>query len=327
MWGGGIYSFKNQNENYTLSEKYGWRKNYAEDYFLDEKSSISIQRYYHLAKDDNVYSAPCVLFDMIQDLRRLLVLLIDRPMYLSYIEFANINDNTDKESRVRLFYIQVGDIDNAKKLSPVQPKSILIRKSDINDYFEKILCFWFINKKELREIIAPCISDLYVPSYVEVEFLNLSRGLESYHRFFVKQTSEEQSNVPDEREVERKKIIEFIQKHISAEYKDDFIGRVNYEKEETFRQRLNGLMKNFPEELNKQLFGMINTKRIISQIVDTRNYLTHRDSLLKYNNAISDFTELAEINKKLKIVFKFYCLILIGVDRTVVERRLLENLR
>ena len=55
---------------------------------------------------------------------------------------------------------------------------------------ESVFDHWFQEQEQLSEIASPYISDLYLPAYVENKYLNVVRGLETYHRFFINSPQE-----------------------------------------------------------------------------------------------------------------------------------------
>ena len=318
-----------------LSEEIGYNIQLPKDYFEDETTKVSFRRHYHLSPDTDELASPKALLDVIQGYRRLLVLLVGAPMYLSYVEYSipgNVIKEGNKEIRTslitRLFFSQVGNIVDAKKLSPWNPRSILISRNDIEDNLENIITNWFEKEEMFNNCFAAFISDLYVPGFIETEFLNTAKGLESFHRFFVK---DECKTVPEENDAlldkERKSIIKFITDNVSYDNIEYFVDRVNYKDEDSFRKRLQELIFGLPAKLRNKLFGELNKKGInkfIAQVVDTRNYFTHRDSISKYNNAVVDLGPLLEMHYQLSGILRYYCLKEVGVDPIIAETRLVN---
>ena len=66
--------------------------------------------------------------------------------------------------------------------------------------------------------------------------------------------------------------------------------------------------------------------KLISTIVDTRNYFTHRDDKAKYANVVSDDKTLDVLTDQLSVLLQYFCLTHIGIDPAVVEQRLLDQL-
>ena len=317
-----------------LSEEIGYNIQYPKDYFQDETLRVSFQRHYHIEPENNTCVSPKVLFEIMQEYRRLLVLLVGSPMYFSYIEFripaGVINDNGEERpisKKTRLFFTQVGDILNAKKLSPYKPRSILIRREDIEDQLEPIINTWFEKNEKFTTAIAAFISDLYLPGYIETKFLNCAKGLEAYHRFFISSNCKSKSDMNVVLDADRDKIVDFIIQNTAPENHDYFLSRVNYEEEDSYRTRLKMLLNGLPDGLRKKLFGVISKKGLnsfISQVVETRNYYTHRDSIDNYKNAVVDIGPLSDIVHQLSAVLRYYCLIEIGIESTQAEKSLVD---
>lgn len=318
----------------TLSEEIGYSIQHPKDYFQDETMRVSFQRHYRIVPNKNSCASPKELFEIMQEYRRLLVLLVGAPMYFSYVEFCIpagvINDNGTERpisKKTRLFFTQVGDILNAKKLSPYKPKSILIRREDIEDKLEIIINTWFEKSEKFSTAIAAFISDLYLPGYIETEFLNCAKGLEAFHRFFIEADCEDKAETNNVLETERDLLTTFILQNVSFENHDYFIERVNYKEEDSFRTRLNALIKSLPNNLRKKLFGEMSKKgrnSYINQVVETRNYYTHRDGIENYKNAITDIGPLSDVVYQLSAILRYYCLVEIGVDCTIAEKSLKE---
>ena len=78
-----------------------------------------------------------------------------------------------------------------------------------------------------------------------------------------------------------------------------------------------------------RLFGEMNAtqkNKLISTIVDTRNYFTHRDDKAKYANIVGDDKTLDVLTDQLSVLLQYFCLTRIGIDPAVVEQRLLDQL-
>ena len=100
------------------------------------------------------------------------------------------------------------------------------------------------------------------------------------------------------------------------------------EEEQSFRKRINELLTSLSPKFSKFLFGEMTSKtrnKLVSTIIDTRNYYTHRDEKTKYPNVVKNHKELDDITKQLFSILQFYCLTFIGVDSQIVEQRLMER--
>lgn len=320
----------------NLSEEIGYSIQHPQDWFLEETTKVSFHRNYHIAKNEKQATSYLSLFEFMQSYRRLLALLIGSPMFFSYIEFEIPNEEIKFEStdrihyhKVRLFYRQVGDIVNAKHLNPRRPQSILIRHADVTEHFNEIINKWYQLKDVFQDIAASFISDSYLPGYLENSFLNCAKGLEAYHRYFMIKGSSCRNNGSDNIiENDRQKIIDYIVKNVLPANQDYFLSRVKYEEESSFRARLTELLEALPENLKTKLFGTLNSKekrKFVSQVVETRNYYTHRANKSNYKNVVSDIRPLMKIVHQMSWMLQYYCITELGVESSVIEKRLCEK--
>lgn len=240
-------------------------------------------RFYRLVPShEQLVSAQSMLIN-IHLLRRLLTLMGGSGMYITYIDF-NLKSKEEcfltqktlsKETHCRMFFTQVGDICKANHKSPHDPGAILLKRSDIIDSFEQIINYWFSEQDRLGECVNTYISDLYLFGYTENHFLNIVRGIETYHRFFAEsQITDKTSNLFSETEIaeDRQKILDYIDTEISDENKDYFLQRINYVDEMSLRRRIKDLLKLAPPILISKLFGKLSSSkqsRITSVIIWT----------------------------------------------------------
>ena len=329
-------SYYVQSAGIKLSEEIGYVIRPPKDWFLEETTEVSIRRSYRITRRENQPPSGQSLFDFMQNYRRLLTLLVGTPMLFSYIDFLSPNGVIEVDGvehkwyrKVRMFYRQVGDIVNAKHLNPNTFHSILIPHDDIANTFNEIVNKWYGSQDAFRDISAAYISDLYLPGYVENSFLNCIKGLEAYHRYFaLPHGSKDEERYDSRVDFDRQQILKFIANNVAPENQDYFIGRVNYEEESSFRTRLNWLLAEFPDSLKSKVFGSFNSKakrKLISQVVDTRNYLTHRDNKDGYKNAVFEAVPLMKMIHQLSWVLQYFLLTELGIESTIVTKRLREN--
>ena len=318
----------------VLNKEIGYSLKFPKEYFLNEKTEIIVSRFYRFSSATVALLSPTHLLESMQQFRRLLSLLIGSAMYFSYIElnFPSVKETipNGKELEIKqhckLFFNQVGDMFKVKRLTRIRQNSMLIKRHDLGEKMSSVFNYWFDEQEKLSEITSPYISDLYFPSYIESKYLNVVRGLETYHRFFIENKAEEQvsSSHNDELNRECEQILSFINENISESNREYFSKRVCYEGEQNFRQRLKTLLGLTPAKLSVHLFGEMNSKdrnKLISTIIDTRNYFTHRDDKTRYINAVSDHIQLDNLTEQLSSLLQFFCLTQLGIDPdTVVQR-------
>ncbi len=316
----------------SLSEEVKYKIANPKDYLQDEAIGVSINRFYRICPMDEQKISITKVFEFMQQYRRLLVMLIGVPVYFSYIDYSipgeaykNGTKETKTRKHVRFFFSQVGDPLKTKRINPSDPFSMLLRRSEIKADLGGIINKWVSNTEKYNNSCASYISDLYLPSYIETTFLNVAKGLEAFHRFFAEKEQDKKDQVL---ESERNRIIDFIKNNVSKDNLDYFISRVNYQDDITFGRRVKELIKQLPEELRNRLFGPLNSKernKLVTQIVQTRNYWTHRDRVDEYPEAIISPMELMDTIHKLRVVLQYYILISLGIDDKLIERRLIEK--
>lgn len=182
----------------------------------------------------------------------------------------------------------------------------------------------------IGECINTYISDLYLPAYMENRFLNVVRGIETYHRFFVERGSDNSTSTLRETEElseDYHKIIHYIMTEISEENQEYFLTRIRFTDEKSLRSRLNELLRMTHPKLVEQIFGDMPSakrKKMVSKIIDTRNYYTHRDKRENYQNIADSLTELRFLTERLSILLQYFCLTCIGIHRDIVVQRLAD---
>lgn len=172
-------------------------------------------------------------------------------------------------------------------------------------------------------LAGPYISDLYLSTYVENQFLSVVRGLETYHRWFCERKALDDADLSEA----RSDILDFIKKNTPTRFQDYFISRVCHTDEMSLRSRLNELLKELPTGLSEHLFGPLTSNaraKMIQKIIDTRNYYTHRDNIKKYPNVIQSGLEVSNFADRLAAMLIFFCLTHLGLNRDVVAERLIK---
>ena len=327
-----------ENSAIRLSEDIKIKQTEPNQYINIEIYDISIEHFYHI---EPIITNTITLQDclkLINSIRKLLVVLTRQPMYYKYIDCYFVSNSVDDNScnlRGRLFFNQIGNCASVKAINPNNRNGFLIRHSDIKDELRRILDKWFEDSKYFNEIVDSYVCSKYSREFVETEFLNRARELESYHRFFVENPSSHgivnyvKNNDEERITKERNLIVDYINETIPKADRDYFIDRIDYTKEMTFGDRIDCLLKNLPEKLSEKLGlkdnpdGQLQLKR---QIVHTRNYFTHRDDSKKYKHAVFQPYDLYTLTIKLETILQYYCLVEMGIQSELVSKCLLMQL-
>ena len=230
--------------------------------------------------------------------RQLLTLLIGQPLHDTYFELSHpaIKRNgkiIKKELTCRLFSRQSGLFpDQTKKFSS---KDIIIPRENIEKDLVNVINIWFEENEYFREITDPYIGDFYLPTYVDAQFLNIVRGLEAYHRFY--------------------------------------FGISKYGKVISLRSKITDLLDfdSLPQTIMEKMFGKSSSKKekdekinkFITSVIDTRNYLTHRDS--KNKNNLLEFLELFQATLKLELLLRYFIFTRLKINQDVIENQLVKH--
>ena len=192
----------------------------------------------------------------------------------------------------------------------IEPKidrhRMLFRFEQIREDAERIVNNWF----DAYDKIAPAL-DLYFSTktgghkYLESQFLALAQGLETYHR----RTSNEK--LMDEAVF--KQLTENLIKQCPEEHKEWLDGRLKHGNEVNLRRRIKLIIEPF-----KEFLGTSNERnKLITTIVDTRNYLTHYDNSLE-SVAASD-KDLFSLCRKMEAIFQIHLLQVLGFTQTQIK--------
>ena len=153
---------------------------------------------------------------------------------------------------------------------------------------------------------------------LEAKFLALIQGLEAFHR----RTSDEKHI----EENEFKEIVENMIQKCPENERSWFNQKLNYANELTLRNRVTKLIETFDEGISGK-----EKSKLISSIVDTRNYLTHYDSSLESKAAKGK--ELQNLCITMGLLYQLHFLKLIGFRQEDIgwvietaERNLLRKL-
>ena len=188
---------------------------------------------------------------------------------------------------------------------------MLFRYQHIQNDAEKIINNW-INAYDQFDPAFSLYFSVKTGSqkYLDGKFLALAQGLETYHR----RKSDEK--LMDELEFEE--LVENIVSKCPEERKEWLKGRLKSGNEINQMQRIKSIIEPFKEFIgtNKE------RKKIIKSIVDTRNYLTHYNELLKEN--IASGIDLFYLCLKMEAFFQLHFLQVLGFTPNEIKS-ILDN--
>lgn len=206
-------------------------------------------------------------------------------------------------------YFSTRQVSNSHK--QVLPQRMLFNFRDIRDEFHEIINNWFNMKKTLNPIFNLYFGTIYNSDmYLEQKFLSLVQAIESYHR----RTRKNNEIDPSDHEEKVNKIIQSV----DEEHQEWLRNRLRYSNEPTLRNRLTELVKECDSLLN--LPSGRKKKSFISNVYNTRNYLTHYDMAL-FDKAAKGI-KLLNICTMLEIIIEYNLLVDIGFSKEKTNKLL-----
>ncbi len=204
---------------------------------------------------------------------------------------------------VKFYHKSNGFVDNIPKTTK---RDMLFLYPFISKNFDKVLNNWI----NAYEIFEPSLN-LYFSTkmngqkYIDGKFLALVQGLETLHR------RSSSDKFMDEKEFQ--KMVENILIKCPEENKEWLQGRLKYGNEIGLSKRLRLLIKPF----NKTIGNATVREKLISKIVDTRNYLTHYDKSLEEKSAKG--IQIWVLCKKMELIFQLHILKILGFSEEDIE--------
>jgi ApeA N-terminal domain 1 len=245
------------------------------------------------------------------ELRNLLSVLIGRPVFLKEVRYVFENeeaeDERDKKSIVYLYYRQP----HQSRKKRFHPSEIIVPLKKVEDRIAEILEAWFSKQELLGQAYELFLGAEYNPSlYPHLHFLSLMQALETYHRHV-----SVGKYLPDiEYDTVRKSLVTAIPEGTPAPLRDALKSRIKYGNEFSLRKRLNEIFAGIGPQ-NTALIAL-NSATFISDVVDTRNYLTHYSDDLKEQTL--EGADLFNANLRLKILLTILLLRELGIDEGLI---------
>lgn len=205
-------------------------------------------------------------------------------------------------------------------LTDIQRHEVAFRYSALAADFPRLFNNWFEKAERLSttyELHLGLSTDTAMP--LSFRFLALLQALESYHRC----QGDEKYLDDAAYEPVKEAIIRGIPGSVSSDHRDALTSKIKYGNEFSLRKRLSLTLDTAPRQLKERLTGR-NT-RFISRVVDTRNYLTHRDESLRSNSL--DSPGIHKANIVLRTLLSFLLLREIGIDAGILEHTMCNHYR
>jgi len=213
------------------------------------------------------------------------------------------------QEEVEIVYKPIKHSSNKALLNPFQT---LFTCADISDHFDEFIRRWFDLSDRLRPVLNLYLATLYAQEmYVESYFLNIIHALEAYHRLAM--------GGQDLPEDEHQKRVSEIINSAPSQWRQWLKEQLKYSNEKRLRSRLMEICET-SQSITKKLIGSKKkVKHFISQVVDTRNYLTHYDPA--YAEKAVHGRQLFYLTQRLKVLLECCLLRELGFpDPFILER-------
>ena len=227
--------------------------------------------------------------NIIRHMQHFLSLGVGKPVYPLAIEGI-----TEREKPIIIFHRSQA----IPTPEPVYSHEMLFTFRDISDRFESFLRNWFKKADALKSVYDLYFGTLYNPhAYLEQQFLSLVQAIEAFHRYAYK--DRDKYLTKDKYLQVKNKLMEAIPDWVDNAWKDKLKGFLKYGNEFSLPKRLNQIVEEYSEVVNKFIN---NKKNFVGKIVNTRNYLVHRDEELR--ECAASGGELGQLTQRLKALLE-----------------------
>ena len=186
---------------------------------------------------------------------------------------------------------------------------------DISKNFKDILSKWFQSRSLLDPVYDLYFKTIYNSSLMtrEQRFLNLTQGIEAYHRrrYEGKYISDEQYK----KEVYGE-LIDAIPGKLKSDFKESLKTKMVYLNEYSLRKRLKEIISKCNEFSGISVLP--HPEEFVEDVANTRNFLTHYDKNLekKAKNGI----EMISLSNEMELLLKICFLHEIGISKKLIKK-------
>lgn len=244
------------------------------------------------------------------NLQKLFSLLIGRPIYVIRIQLLLFIDNEIKSRSQEKNFSPLVDLcfnqTTKREKRELLPPQIPFTYPSLSNIWEIILNNWFEKSTSLETVTALNFGlSINRDLPVDFKFLAAIQAIESFHR--IKGNNLYMSN--EDYEPIREILIKAIPESLSSAHLDALKNRIKYGNQYSLQKRLELILKNLPDPIAYLITK--NDNNFSRRVVDTRNYLVHRDKSLK-SKAFDD-KEMFNASENLKLLIEFLLLREIGL--------------
>ena len=262
--------------------------------------------------------------DVAYRLRQLLSVLIARPISLRYFYLCPKKRRYKHESKIRYMRVcgsylfsQAGHVQSED--NNLHPREIPFTLEKLKPKLGTILNTWFSTDTRIdkvRDIVFTL--SISEDSPIEFRFLSLIQALEAYDR-----TSGDNKYQSDEDyESVAQLLIDAIPSNLGEGHAAALKSRITYGNEYSLRKRLTALIRLLPTTLHS-IYTKGDTNNFVTKVVDTRNYLVHRDETTE--GQVLGTADIYVYTRYIELILTHFLLLEIGIPSDMVENELVSH--
>lgn len=256
------------------------------------------------------------LFQAMTKVQRLIMFALFAPASLQQVQLSQVElQRTLDDGSNYPVYLQVFGKMRTYEDAKRHPFEMLFTYPQVRDRFNDILNQWFLRHEELKppfNLYFACFTKRH--EILESRFLSLAQALESLHRKTSTETYTDKETFSG--------LLKTLRAACPPDHVEWMSQRLSHGNEVSLRTRLNRLLVPFAA-----IFGEEASKKLVSEITDTRNYLTHYDAGLE--KKAKKGKDLLALCSKMEVVFALHLLSLLSFSQEeiakVCERAEIKN--
>lgn len=204
-------------------------------------------------------------------------------------------------------------------------KKAVIEYYNIHETIDLIFNKFEKEYDSLQVILNTRANQSFKKGFDSDQFIDTSKNLEVFARQYLNISPE----LPNKYEEIKEEFFDILDQKLNQNIikQSDyafFENKINFVGERSLRWKIVNCIKLLPEEVLNKLFGSEKRSKIINNfcrsIADTRNYLTHGDSLNKYELAITNARDLYYVTLKLQCILDVLILKKLNLDESIIVK-------
>lgn len=232
------------------------------------------------------------------------------------LNYRHIKIFTDSQE-ISVFFVQ--------KMS--KSKKPILNYENIHEVFEFIFHKFEKEYNSLQGILNIRSNHSFKDGFDSDIFIDTSKNFEVFARQYLNTTPE----LPTKYEEIKNELLDILDQKLNQQTINQsdyqfFENKINFVGEKSLRWKIKKCIQLLPEELITKLFGSEQRSKKINtfsgSIADTRNHLTHGDSVSKYELAITNPIELYYVTLKLQCILDILILKQLDFDELTIIKNI-----